>query len=111
MAEDKLMIVIGEHRVLSELSHDAARGVYLVKSTCGDCTHTSVVNILPRPGYSAEQLEYDVEVWRHKMAEQVAGRSMVKTLLPGSIRRVGDQVPEVANGPRFPIPGKAVENA
>ncbi|GEM_PF-2664694 len=111
MAEEKLIIRVGDYAVTSEISHDPVRGTYVVTSTCGNHVQRNATSVVPGVSYTAEQLEYDLEEFRHRMAAQAAGKYHVSTLMPKAITPVSDDVKEVPLGPRFPKPSRPVENA
>jgi hypothetical protein len=104
MAEQKLLIKVGDYDVLSELAHDAVRGLYVVTSTCGDHTQSNGISILNCVTYTKEQLEYDLEQFRHNMAAAIAGKAHVTKLLPDAIQPVGEAIP-ISDGPKLPKPG------
>ena len=103
MAERKLIIVKAGRRVTSEIEHDAERQCYWIVSSCGGHTQRNSFTPLPNPAYTADQLNYDLEIARHAHAEEAAGKAHLAEILPGSLGQTNG-VPVVESGPRHKKP-------
>lgn len=110
MAEQLLVIQKEDLRVLSEIRVEHRPGgrtlVWVMSSVNGE----TLVNRMTLPqsmDYSAEQMEYDIEVARHRFAEMAAGAMSVRSLVAAILKpTVGDPV-VVSGGPRLKRPRKS----
>ncbi len=89
MTDQKLILKIGDHQVLSELSYDASHPSWTrvwITSTCGEHTQRNVLSIDHRPGYTETQAEHDIEEARWRFGAQVAAKAVIRSTVSGLIR-------------------------
>lgn len=108
MAEDRLIIMAGETEVLSAIALETMPTGHTrirVTSSCGGVAQDNMITLPSRPDYSPEQMEYDVEVARHRFAEELAGKARVQAASRSLIQVVSGDPPVSASGPRVAPPG------
>lgn len=121
MAEKKLKIKTGDIEVLSEISQDGGdlRVVSIAEGEArsapfaigqpekrGACPMCGADAMVPA-GYSDEQFEYDLEVFRHAQAEMVAALVERRQQASRLVIEIDPEAIPTATAPRFLRPTKA----
>lgn len=103
--ESELIIEKNGREISSKVTIDAEAGVIAIESRIGGLVHGHTMTVHPHPGYSAEQLEYDVDQARHRAADTLLGTVEVQALLEASKPAAGAAVRRVT-GPQVRRPEK-----
>jgi hypothetical protein len=110
MAEQKIVVRIGEHDVTSEIERREAGGgrtQVTVTSTLGERSQMNHMLVGGAAGYDAAQAEYDIENFRHRMAAELAAKERAHVVVGAVIAPVEEGAAvEVVSAPRFKKPEK-----